>query len=895
MIENNNNLENTETNEFDKMLNDYINSIDDISIDNKKEVSQSVMDGEYQMYREKGVDYMIPKAANEVCVFHESTFFLNLESFIPKDGKDPIIYVKPTGACHEHAFDINRIDSCCDDKPMAHTIFLYRVGESRPIATETITPRYGDITYYLKDAGGLPVGDYFFLLNSLEPQNIEPPFSSMAHCVRYSFSIKPDGEYLNQPNPISVKVKPNGRQSALYSTDSLKISFTFDTPSKGDEILRLTCLDSNFYKMGEAIVGAKKRGRCYSFQLFARNIWMPGEYTLFMEINGHPSFSVKFTMSEEGIMCDHPNPIEYASETYNLVKYLEPDKDVWQKLCNIPGVGRLKRRVIQEYAHQLVDSERQKNGLTELYSNRNYMIEFRNAYTYTRAVELFRRAMFLNGLYTEGNCHTLSEINPNNPIELTDMISSLFSFDTDKTVCLTHIDGILADKGNIAQKMTEFLKHGAGQNIILCGTRSEIDSLLEIYPTLKRFFRDENRLAIEPFTAAEIAHLFQKKFLDYDLELSETAERRFAKAIANAHAQGMFETWSESEVTDFVENNIISHVRHRMASKIKDMDFQLRTIEEEDIDFKALSGTKISFDDSMRELNDMVGLAGLKQNLAATFNRTRFNTIRREMGLKASDEGAHHMIFTGNPGTGKTTVAKKVGRIYRALGLLSKGEVIYTERSRMVGRYIGETEQNMRSILQQAKGNVLFVDEAYTLCDTSEDRKDFGYHALESLLTVLAQKNPDMIVIFAGYEKEIERMFKANQGLAGRFPHHFKFEDYSADELMQIARKLIANEDYILDSEAETLLQTTITDSVEHKDEAFSNARWLGYYVDAIITAVSDRLLSSGAEMTLTACSTITTADVNTAYEKFRYRPSAINDSRIASLSPLPRVGFRIA
>ena len=144
------------------------------------------------------------------------------------------------------------------------------------------------------------------------------------------------------------------------------------------------------------------------------------------------------------------------------------------------------------------------------------------------------------------------------------------------------------------------------------------------------------------------------------------------------------------------------------------------------------------------------------------------------------------MIFTGNPGTGKTTVAKMVGKIYHALGQLSTGEVIVTGRSQLVGRFIGETEKNMQEILERARGNVLFIDEAYTLYDGASDHKDFGFRVLESLLAVLALEHADILVIFAGYEKEMKAMMDANLGLWGRFPHQFHFEDYSVDELLQI-------------------------------------------------------------------------------------------------------------
>lgn len=295
-----------------------------------------------------------------------------------------------------------------------------------------------------------------------------------------------------------------------------------------------------------------------------------------------------------------------------------------------------------------------------------------------------------------------------------------------------------------------------------------------------------------------------------------------------------------------------------------------------------------AFSKSMAELNAMVGLTELKKSLTTTLNRTRFEEKRREWGLPVPERGGHHMIFTGNPGTGKTTVAKMIGRIFHALGLLSKGDVIEAERTTMVGRYIGETEEKMEELLERAKGNVLFIDEAYSLCDNSEgDRKDFGCRVLESLLTVLTRKNPDMIVIMAGYEKEISQMLELNPGMKGRFPYKFHFEDYNADELFQIADNLLRREEYVLTAEAEALLKETIAETVAHKDVFFHNARWVEQYIlEGVVPAMSDRVMSMLRQKeTREMFQTIEASDVQTAFRKMRPQSAEI-------ALPRRRIGF---
>lgn len=294
------------------------------------------------------------------------------------------------------------------------------------------------------------------------------------------------------------------------------------------------------------------------------------------------------------------------------------------------------------------------------------------------------------------------------------------------------------------------------------------------------------------------------------------------------------------------------------------------------------------FSESIAELNAMIGLTDLKKSLTTTFNRTRFEEKRRQWGLPVPERGGHHMIFTGNPGTGKTTVAKMIGRIFHALGLLSKGDVIEAERSTMVGRYIGETEQKMEELLEKAKGNVLFIDEAYSLCDNSEgDRKDFGCRVLECLLTVLTRKNPDIIIIMAGYEKEIRQMLEMNPGMKGRFPYKFHFDDYDADELFQIACNKLKREEYVLTPEAEAYLKESIAETVAHKDAFFHNARWVEQYIqDGIVPAMSDRVMSLPRQTeTREMFQTIEVSDVQIAFRKLRPQITEV-------LLPRRRIGF---
>ena len=203
-----------------------------------------------------------------------------------------------------------------------------------------------------------------------------------------------------------------------------------------------------------------------------------------------------------------------------------------------------------------------------------------------------------------------------------------------------------------------------------------------------------------------------------------------------------------------------------------------------------------------------------------------------------------HMVFTGNPGTGKTTVADFMGEIYYSLGLLSRGNVIRVERTDMVGAHIGETEKKMKRILKQAQGNVLFIDEAYNLFIGGENAKnDFGLRAIEALLSVLSREEVDMLVILAGYPKEMEDMLASNPGLRSRFPYIFHFEDYSVDELLQIADLVVQRGGYRFTPGAREKLRALVEKECRKKSAHFGNGRFISRLISTrIIPAMSNRI-----------------------------------------------------
>ena len=291
-----------------------------------------------------------------------------------------------------------------------------------------------------------------------------------------------------------------------------------------------------------------------------------------------------------------------------------------------------------------------------------------------------------------------------------------------------------------------------------------------------------------------------------------------------------------------------------------------------------------------KELEAMVGLQRLKDDMKEARMMAMFNKKRAEMCLQTDGEQRNHMLFLGNPGTGKTTVAKLVGQMYHSMGLLSKGHTVETNRSKLVGEYIGTTEKKTLDAIEEARGGVLFIDEAYTLVSHESDTKDFGKEVLNALLTVLSEPEPDMIIILAGYEDKMAAMMKTNPGLKDRFPLTFHFDDYSAGELMEMACRTLKAGSYRLTDGARKYLASLIEKASAQRDEYFGNGRWVHNLISqGIIKSMAKRVMSgpvAGSDIDISLLCDIQEADIREAERNFL----SLKTSRISSPRP---IGFR--
>ena len=245
----------------------------------------------------------------------------------------------------------------------------------------------------------------------------------------------------------------------------------------------------------------------------------------------------------------------------------------------------------------------------------------------------------------------------------------------------------------------------------------------------------------------------------------------------------------------------------------------------------------------MKELENLIGLKVVKTEITNIYNLVKVQKVRASKGLNAPDI-SYHCVFTGNPGTGKTTVARLVAQIYKKLGILSKGHLVETDRSGLVAEYVGQTAVKTNKIIDTALDGVLFIDEAYSLVQNG-GRNDYGLEAIATLLKRMEDNRDRLVVILAGYSDRMEQFINSNPGLQSRFNRYINFEDYSADELTSIYKLNLSKFDYKMTPEASEVIKNVMEEAVAHKDKNFGNARFVRNLFEKTIEQQAKRLASS--------------------------------------------------
>ncbi|MBO4416507.1 MAG: AAA family ATPase [Bacteroidales bacterium] len=355
--------------------------------------------------------------------------------------------------------------------------------------------------------------------------------------------------------------------------------------------------------------------------------------------------------------------------------------------------------------------------------------------------------------------------------------------------------------------------------LVLEGEPDGLESVLASNPDLKKHLGQP--IYMEDFKPEELFRMVDECCNSRDLKLSPKARTKLEMYILhkyNHRGAGFQNAWLVQELFD---EHIIPAMYNRLQAFSNPTPEDLQTVEAADIPMISIATGK-----EMEALDELVGLGTIKTKVKDYLNAVNLAGRRMERGLPTNMPRLH-MAFLGNPGTGKTTVAEIIGKVFASWGILSGGRVIRTERSQLVGQWIGETEHKMRNLLDRARGNILFIDEAYQLVEGANDRKDYGRIVMDSLLTELGKDNQDMVVILAGYTAPMKRLLESNEGIESRFPNVFNFEDYTTDELVEIGKLMIKKQGFTLTPGAEANMRTIIEAEAEKPSPRFGNGRFV--------------------------------------------------------------------
>lgn len=420
--------------------------------------------------------------------------------------------------------------------------------------------------------------------------------------------------------------------------------------------------------------------------------------------------------------------------------------------------------------------------------------------------------------------------------------------------------------------------------LVLVGEPDGMEYLLSAYPELRK--RLANPIYMEDFKPQELFNMFDLCCTGHGVKLSGEARQKLEMYILHKYNSRGVGFQNALLVQNLFDDFVIPAMYKRLSAVTSPTKEQLETVLPEDI--PTIGGNHGS---AMDELDELVGLVKIKTKVRDYLNAVLLARRRMELGLPTNMPRLH-MAFLGNPGTGKTTVAEIIGKVFASWGILSGGRVIRTEKSQMVGQYIGETEFKMKNLLARARGNILFIDEAYQLVEGGE--KDFGRIVMNSLLTELGKDNLDMVVIVAGYTAPMKKLLESNEGIESRFPNVFNFEDYTTDELLEIGKLMIRKQGFTLTDGALENMRAIIREESDKPSPRFGNGRFVSNLLQNEILATLGARTAKIENPTKEDLSTILPEDVvvGKALKDVVFDDMAIDEalSRLDSLAGLEGV-----
>lgn len=371
--------------------------------------------------------------------------------------------------------------------------------------------------------------------------------------------------------------------------------------------------------------------------------------------------------------------------------------------------------------------------------------------------------------------------------------------------------------------------------VIFAGYKKEMRNLINMNPGLQS--RINLMINFDDYTDEELIHIAKNIAKEEYYKLSEDGEKAFIERIQK-------EKVDENFANARVVRNLMDEAVREKAFRTGDetvCEEELTTLTSEDFGVDLKFTARDSIKEYETQLESLVGLDDVKSLIKDILNTVELIHRKKEMGINCEDVSLN-MIFSGNPGTGKTTVARIVGKILKAMGILKKGHMVEVTRSDLVGQYVGQTGPKTLEKIKEAYGGILFIDEAYTLNSGSEN--DFGSEAIGTLIKEMEDNRDKLIVIMAGYTKEMKELLNINPGLESRIKFNIQFNDYSGDELFKIFKSLCKREKYKISHNAYKKLKEDFEELSENKGRNFGNGRLVRKYFENVKMKQATRIIN---------------------------------------------------
>lgn len=370
--------------------------------------------------------------------------------------------------------------------------------------------------------------------------------------------------------------------------------------------------------------------------------------------------------------------------------------------------------------------------------------------------------------------------------------------------------------------------------VIAAGYEKEMQNFINANPGLKSRFKEENFFNLKDYTPDELLKIFKVFIEKENYQLNENAELKLQKILQEIYDKRDKNFGNGRDVRNLYERCLALR-----ATRLKNAETHDLILYEEDIPTFEDESKVISLEDALKELDNLIGLNAVKQKISALIDYLEVEKIRSSKGGNKTTLNTH-FIFKGNPGTGKTTVAKILGKIFNTIGLLPSKKVIEASRKDLVGKFIGDTESITNKKIDEAIGGVLFIDEAYTL--TTCGSNDFGIKAIEIIMERMETERGKFIVIAAGYDNDMDRFLQSNPGLTSRFTNHIQFDDYTPEEMNAIFKSMVKSKEMRIEENIDDFVLSIFTEIFTKRDRNFANGRTVRNLFESVLQNQATRI-----------------------------------------------------